>query len=173
MQDKIFEALFLKHYKKLRQYCLYLTKNVADSEDLAQESCTRFFGKFHNEVVLSIPDEKVFYYLKGIAKNCFLEEIRKHNHSHNMDSLDEYHDKGIHPDKESFDSLNHRVDFNQICRAGSTVLSELEQKIVISFYIERCTQQEIAEKYSITVRSVKYKLEESIRKIQNGLKYPD
>ena len=70
---KDFEELYKKYYAGVLAYCLTLTHNRADAEDITSETFYRAFegfGKFRGE-------SGVNTFLCGIAKKVFLSEQRK------------------------------------------------------------------------------------------------
>ena len=70
---KDFEELYERYYGRLFAYCLTLTKNRADAEDIASEAFYRALtgrASFRAE-------SSVMTFLCGIAKKVFLEEQRR------------------------------------------------------------------------------------------------
>ena len=170
MKEQFFEELFLKHKIRLRQYCLFLTNNnFADAEDLVQESFTRFFNKFfakqilQDEDVSSVPNNE-FSYLKAIAKNTRYQWYRENSKSEVTESIDESYEALQLTDNIDLDK---QIDFNQFRDTCYLKLNQIERSILFAFYLEGHSQEEIARTHSISVRSVKHKLAQAKRKLQN------
>lgn len=70
---KELEQLYEKYHAKLYGFCLTLTRNKADAEDLAAEAfyrAVKSFGKFRGDSDFGV-------YCCSIAKNAFYSEVAK------------------------------------------------------------------------------------------------
>lgn len=70
--------IIVNHYEELKRYCTFLTKNVWDGEDLAQETICKVLQKYmnndNNTICLTL--------LYKVARNRWLDQVRlKSNHT--------------------------------------------------------------------------------------------
>lgn len=70
--------IIVKHYEELKRYCTFLTKNVWDGEDLAQETVCKVLQKYMKEDDTTI----CLTLLYKVARNKWLDQVRsKENHT--------------------------------------------------------------------------------------------
>ena len=170
MQIQLFENIYLENKARLRRYCLYLTNNnFADAEDLVEESFMRFYIKFFadqqtaDEGASSFPNN-VTLYLKGIARHTAWEQWRKHQGFKYMESINESHDA---QQKSGNDNLDSKIDVSQVKQLCCQILTPLDRSIFNAFYFGKCSQNEISQMFSVSVRTVKHRLDRARRKLQN------
>lgn len=168
MKKNAFEEFFLKHERKLKAYCLYLTTgNFADAEDLVQEAFTKFFNKFfvqqklRDEGVSSFPDHE-FVYLKSIAKNTQSEWYRKNPLFNVTDTIE-----GVHDDQLVRNSnLARQIQLREIFH---NKLDQFERDLIQAYFIEGYSHQELALRFSISIRTIKYRLDKIRKKLRDAI----
>lgn len=85
---KDLEALYEEYFAKLYAYCLTLTHNAEEAEELTAESFSRaviHYGKFRKE-------SDIGTWLCSIARNCYFDQLRKRKRSARAACLVEWDD---------------------------------------------------------------------------------
>lgn len=157
------EALYRKHRSALWQYCLFLTSNEDEANDLVQETFTRLIQR---QSRVGFEDEVSRSYLKAIARNSYFDRFRTRINPNVMESLDEPGAADHILNTQETDDLHRHIDIDQILKGQIGKLNEIEKEVITLYYFHGLSQREISTSCSISVRAVKYRLKTGLRKIQ-------
>lgn len=152
----VFEEIFIT-YKGLVAFIIssYI-ESRDDIDDLIYETFLQFFNNASNI------QTNIKGYLTTIAKNKTLNFINKQRRSENVDIelLDSLH-------YQSYKLTDH---FSLIVTQMHQHLSYIEINIILDHLIEDMTFNEIADKYSINVNSVKSRYFRALKKCNKAMK---
>lgn len=73
--------VYLQHKSEIVQYLYNILKHPQDAEDAAQEC---FIRLLHCKA--DVPEDRILYYLKRIARNLAMDTFRKRTRTHKRDS---------------------------------------------------------------------------------------
>ncbi len=140
-----FSLLYEKYSADVFRFALYLSGNRADAEDITSETFVRAWASQD-----SIEMETVKGYLFTIAKNLFLQSIRKSSrqtvlHENIPDSLPSAHDMA-----------EHKAEFNAVLEAMHQ-LPAMDRAALMMRTMDELPYREIARMLEITENSAKVK----------------
>ncbi len=170
----------LKDYKKnekldieavIREYSAYVYTSIINishtalsNEDIEEIMSDVFFILWKNKDKLKYND-KLNFYLVGIAKNLLKEKYRKQQENLNIDDYENYlpSDKTLYEIYEENDSM-------RILQERLNLLNHNDRKIFRLFYYKNKKTKEIAKEMNmneITVRSRLHRIKKQIKKDLN------
>lgn len=143
---------------------------VLNSEDIEEIISDVFFVLWKNKDKLK-KEDKLNFYLVGIAKNLLKEKYRKKKDNLNIDDYENY----VLDNKDLFDSYEEMAEM-KIIEERLNQLSTDERKIFRLFYYGNKKSKEIAKEMNmneITVRSKLHRIKKQIKKdlIKGGYSY--
>ncbi len=155
-----YNKLFERYYARLCQYVFSMLKNKEDSEDVVQEL---FLNLWNNRKKIVI-NGNISAYLYKMAKNQTLNFIRStasyRNLLENWETTQPcfYEENQLETDEfriALFDCINH--------------LPERSRQVLLFHRIKGLKQKEIAEKLTITVKTIKNQIWTSLQKLRKCL----
>ena len=158
--DRGFEALFSKYYKSLVVFSCGMTGELSDSEDLVQ---TVFYKLVKERRIESVTPEKIRYYLFAAVRNATLNYLQGRRPARPLDSVPELF---VLPDDD--ETL---YDDARIARIKELIaaLPPRTRQIVEDVLVQNMKYKEVAERYSISVNTVKMLLGRGLRKLRSGM----
>lgn len=141
-----FEDIYISYSPDVYRFSMWLCGNAADAEDITAETFTRAWMNF-----TSIRTETLKAYLFTIARNLFLESIRK-NRDHD-ELLETQPDSKPNPDK----AFEIRNEIDQIWISLST-LPEIDRSAFVMRVQHDLSYEEIARVLSISETAAKVKV---------------
>jgi len=141
-----FEELYVAYSPEVYRFANWLCGNTKDAEDITSETFTRAWMNFNN-----IRTETLKAYLFTIARNFYLESLRKHR-EHEL--LDEAHPDS-HPGMES--TLEAQGELDQI-RSVLLSLAELDRSAFVMRIQYDLPYAEIARVLNLSENTVKVKV---------------
>jgi RNA polymerase sigma factor (sigma-70 family) len=141
-----FEELYISYSPDVYRFATWLSGNVNDAEDITAETFTRAWMNF-----AAIRTETLKAYLFTIARNIFLESLRKHR---NQEILKDTHpDSRPTPEKISED----QSEFEQI-HATLLTLTEIDRSAFVMRVQYDLSYAEIARVLQVSEGAVKVKV---------------
>ncbi|HTL51724.1 MAG TPA: sigma-70 family RNA polymerase sigma factor [Planctomycetota bacterium] len=152
------------------QYFVYLTRNRATAEDLAQEVLIRIFqaGKGYQ------PKARFRTYLFRIARNLWIDHCRREQHSAKNVSLDAADENGnglrgtLAAAEPAGSSANASAERDLIHRAIEQLPVE-QREVVLMSQIQGLLYEEVAEALEIPVGTVKSRMFHALRRLREIL----
>lgn len=138
------DELYKKYSSELYRYLYSLTHNEADSEDLLSETFIRALTRLHT----FRGDSSVRTWLYSIARNVWLEHIRKNKNHINLDDLLELYLE---------DYVSSDVSAKMLLSCVKEYLAQLNEqsRTVVYHRIEGYSYEEIAKKLQISSNSAR------------------
>ncbi len=163
MEHRDFEGLAQEHLATLYSYCLTLTGDPHQAEELAQETLTRAYLAFG-----SLRDRTKFYaWLKGIARRCswtWLRQARRHAHRNDADALERLEDPSGIPS----DRLTKKETDRKVWKALKK-LTQRNREVVVLRFFEGLSYADIAQRLGVTIDAVDQRLTRTKLKLQRLL----
>ncbi len=163
MEHRDFEALAQEHLTALYNYCLTLTGDPHQAEELAQETLTRAYLAFD-----SLRDQDRFFaWLRGIARRCswtWLRWARQRVFGDDTDILEQVED----PSGTPSDCLNKRETDRKVWNALKKLTQRNREVIVLRFF-EGLSYADIALRLGVTVDAVDQRLTRTKLKLKRLL----
>jgi RNA polymerase sigma-70 factor (ECF subfamily) len=141
-----FEALYVRHSRDVYRFALYLCGSAADAEDLTSETFARAWNA-SGEIRAATAKA----YLFTIARNCFLESLRRGPRPVPLE--DTTMDRGASTEA----AVESRVELGQALRALQR-LPELDRTVLLLRVLEEMPYQEIADAVGLSLPAVKVKI---------------
>ncbi|MCL2561105.1 MAG: sigma-70 family RNA polymerase sigma factor [Rikenellaceae bacterium] len=158
--DQGFERLFTKYYKSLVAFSCGMTGELSDSEDLVQ---TVFYKLVKERRFESVVPEKIRHYLFAAVRNATLNHIDSRRPARSLDSMPELF---VLPADDETLYDDERIAYIKELIAA---LPPRTQQIVEDILVQNMKYKEVAEKYSISVNTVKMLLGRGLRKLRSGM----
>ena len=141
-----FEALYANYSRDIYRFALYLCGNQAEAEDIASETFARAWnasGKIRAATVKS--------YLFTIARNCYLEGLRR---GARLTQLDE-----TTPDSTAnpYADAERRIELNRVLGALQQ-MPEVDRTVLLLRVQEGMPYQAIADAVGLSLPAVKVKI---------------
>ncbi|MDR0845520.1 MAG: RNA polymerase sigma-70 factor [Tannerella sp.] len=157
-----YNKLFASYYHPLCQFVYSLTENREDAEDIVQEL---FLHVWQDRKKITITDS-VSGYLYKMAKNMTLNHIRKET---NYKKLLEKQEIPLSEENNSMETAEFKAALSNCMK----LLSARNREILLLDRIKGLRQQEIADKLSISVKTVKNQIWLSLQKLKTCLEHKD
>jgi RNA polymerase sigma-70 factor, ECF subfamily len=172
--NQLFEKTILPHESSLYAPALALTRSASDAEDLVQETLLRAFNRFETYRADGSPRA----WLHTIMRNIFYNAYRKRTREPRQVSLEifEVSDSAsaeLAPRAQPSIDSPERVVVSQM--EGAAVLKAVEQlpsdyrQVVVLADIDGLAYQEIADRLSIPVGTVRSRLSRGRERIRHSL----
>ena len=159
--DDAFTELYYATYQKIYGFLLSLTKNKEDAEDLLQNT----YIKIRNGAHLYQKQGTPMTWICAIAKNQFLDFVRKNNRTKTVDLAEMENYVAGTPKEEVADSIENKV----ILKTALSVLSRQERTIFILHMVDGLKHREIAELTGLSQNTVITKYNRSLKKMKKHL----
>jgi RNA polymerase sigma-70 factor (ECF subfamily) len=141
-----FEALYAHYSRDIYRFALYLCGNHADAEDIASETFARAWnatGKIRAATAKS--------YLFAIARNCYLDRLRRGARQTQLDETMPDSTANPHADAE------RRIELNRVLGALQQ-MPEVDRTLLLLRVQEELSYQEIADAVGLSLPTVKVKI---------------
>lgn len=156
-----FSDLVALYYPYVSKFLLKLTANEAVSDDLIQDTFVKLIRSIDR---FDVHGKGAFAtYLMTIAKNCYIDYLRKNKNI--MLDIDE---------QEIADTLTlenkvlNDLEASELLKAVDALPWDQAQAIKLK-YLEQRTLQEIAEKFNTKPKTIKSRIHEGMVKLRKGL----
>lgn len=183
MEDWI-QTLVLTHGKAIYNFCFYLTGNKDAADDLYQDTfltaiekedtLLSFFSKDSNNTEED-NQKQLKNYLLGIAIRLFKYKNRKRQWRSNIVPMNETEDALLNVSARSQSPEDHYLHAEK-CRQVRQLIYQLPDKlrlVVILYYIEEKSTDEIATYLNISASSVRSRLHRARKQLQKKLEEID
>ncbi len=159
---KAFELLFKQNYKDLCSYAFYYLKNTEDAEEIVQDI---FFIIWKKREELNIKSIKSYLY-QSVKNNC-LQRIR---HKSLNDKYKSYIKHSYSEHSEQADKILNAKEISEIIEKTFDSLPERCKQIFQLSRYEGLKYKEIAEKLSISIKTVEANMGKALKHFRNNLK---
>lgn len=151
------ETLYNSTERTLYAYLLSLTKDHNLAVDLLQETYLKVMGAAH----LYQPQGKPMAWIFSIAKNLFLDELRKRNR------------EVVVGEVEALDKINLSYEMHpenrMVLEAALTELTEIESSIILLYSVSGLKHKEIASLLNLNISTVLSKYHRGLKKLRTFL----
>lgn len=170
-EAEAFEKLVLRHQTGLLNFFARMTNDAAGAEDLTQEVFLRVYRHADGYE----PTAKFATYLYRIARNCWIDSVRKHKRRGKVVSLDKTSEAG-QPYRDALecgdDGPVAAMERNEQGRAIEEALAKLpeEQRLVfVLSEVQGMKYAEIGETLGVPVGTVKSRMHVAVRRLRDLL----
>jgi RNA polymerase sigma-70 factor (ECF subfamily) len=151
-----FEALYQKYAQDVFRFALFLRGNRADAEDIASETFVRAWN-----APGGIRQSTVKAYLLVIARNCYLQGLRRSGRNSPLD--EDFAD----PRQAPHNSAEQRAELEQVMRELQQ-LPELDRAALLMSAAEEMSYEQIAETLGLSLGAVKTKIHRARLKLEQA-----
>ena len=159
---KAFKELYIRYEQKLISFCKRSLKDESSAEDITHDVFMQVF-----ETHEALNPEKFFYgYLKTIAKNRILYELRK------ADMHLRYVNKTIMYEKDVTNQTEDQIidnDYEKLLTDMIDALTPQQKEVIRLSRVQGLTYNEIADMLNISLRTVKKHASLALEKIKRQL----
>ena len=160
MDRNNFSDLYSASQKDLYKYCRSLCGNDADAHDLMQQTYLKAL-----ENLEKLYDENFPAWLRSVARNIFLDNLRKSKHE-SVEEYEEIPDNSTNPE-----FIVEKRDIGRILlKALKDSLSPVQRMTVILYYYDEKSVSEIARIMQCSVGTVESRLYYARKKLREELK---
>ncbi len=158
--DEAFTELYYATYKQIYGFLLSLTKNKEDAEDLMQNT----YIKIRNGAHLYKPQGTLMAWLCSIAKNQFLDYVRKYGKNRGVDfaEVENYVSEGYASQRDETSDVENRM----LLETVFAILDEQERVIVTMHMLDGLKHREIADIIGIPLSTVITKYNRALKKMK-------
>lgn len=156
-----FEKLFRRYYASLFNYAMVYVKQKDDAEEVVQDL---FFNLWKNKEKLNITSSIKSYLFRSVYNNS-IQLVRKKRKTISVESEQIKKDEG----KSESDHLQYK-ELNDSIQKVLSILPERSRKIFELSRFEGLKYQEIAEKLSISVKTVEANMTKTLKTFRKHLK---
>ena len=161
MDKNNFSGLYDASRKELYRYCRNLCGNDADAQDLVQQTYLKAWENFDK-----LYDENFPAWLRSVARNIFLDNLRKSKPDYLGEEYPEIPDNSQNPE-----FIAERRDIGRILlKTLNNSLSPVQRLTVILYYYDEKTVSEIACIMRCSVGTVESRLYYARKKLREELK---
>lgn len=160
-----FNELIKLYYPYVLKFLLKLTSNATNAEDLTQETFIKMIkniDRFNTNGKASFAT-----YLITIAKNTYLDYLKKNNHELSELDIDNI------PDKSNFEEDYFRNENYNFVLEKIENLPFAQKEAIKLKYLEGYTLEEIAKMLKVESKTIKSRLFEGRKKLKEDLKGAD
>lgn len=151
-----FQALYQKYAHDIFRFALFLSGNRADAEDIASETFVRAWiapGEIRQPTVKA--------YLLAIARNCYLQGLRRSGRNAPLDQ--DFAD----PRQALHDSTEQRAELAQVMR-DLQQLTEIDRTALLLSAAEGMSYEQIGETLGLSLGAVKTKIHRARLKLEQS-----
>ena len=141
-----FEALYAHYSRDIYRFALYLCGNHAEAEDITSETFVRAWNATGEIRAVTAKS-----YLFAIARNCYLERLRRGARQTQLDET--MPDSTANP----YADAERRIELNRVLGALQQ-LPEVDRTVLLLRVQEEWSYQEIADAVQISLSAVKVKI---------------
>lgn len=141
-----FEALYAHYSRDIYRFALYLCANHAEAEDITSETFVRAWNATGEIRAVTAKS-----YLFAIARNCYLERLRRGARQTQLDET--MPDSTANP----YADAERRIELNRVLGALQQ-LPEVDRTVLLLRVQEEWSYQEIADAVQISLSAVKVKI---------------
>lgn len=158
-EKQAFDELITLYYPYVTKFLYKLTLNETLNDDLVQDT---FVKLIRNIDKFDIHGKAAFAtYLMTIAKNCYLDYLRK-NRNYQFQSLE---DQDIEDAFKVEDKVLNNLEYDELMKEIENLPWEQGQAIKLK-YVEELTLQEIAEIFHTQPKTIKSRIHEGVVKLR-------
>lgn len=161
-EKQAFNDLIALYYPYVSKFLLKLTTDETISEDLTQDTFLKLIRSIDRFDVYG--KAKFSTYLMTIAKNCYLDYLRK-----NKNTLLNIDDQKIADAWTVENKVLNEIEASEMIKAIDDLPWEQAQAIKLK-YLEQLTLQEIAEKFNTESKTIKSRIHGGMVKLRKSLK---
>ncbi|WP_343329285.1 RNA polymerase sigma-70 factor [Polaribacter staleyi] len=163
--EKAFNTLFDRYYKKLLDYALTFTRDLQEAEDIVQQT---FITLWTNRKKIDA-NKSIKSYLYRITHNSYIDAYRKQKHKETF--FDEIKERALRDRVNDDDEI-----IEQRIAKLKTVIESLPDKckeILQMNKFQGLKHKEIADLLDISVKTVESHMNTAFKKIRNAFKGDD
>lgn len=161
-EKKAFNELITNYYPYVSKFLIKLTVNEEISQDLVQETSLKLIVNIDK---FDVKGKATFStYLMKIAKNCYLDYLKKNKKISSEIDIDSLSDSSFIEDK-----ITDENELNRILTEIDQLPFEQAQAIKMK-YLEEYSLKEIAEKMGTEAKTIKSRIHEGKKKLKNKIK---
>ncbi len=167
MNSKKMEEYIEEYGKDVYSFCVYLTRSRQDADDLYQQTFLVAFEK--NEIDEA---QKPVSYLLSIAANLWNNQKRKtmwRKKKANIIYFQEENLEQIAEDAESVEEALIRRDERETVRKEVDKLPDKMRVVILMYYMEQLSIDEIAKALGIPTGTVKSRLHQAKARLKEGM----
>jgi len=155
-----------RHKKKLFSYAMKLTKNnFHDAEDLVQTVILEYLKKLSSGVEVENPNA----YLHGILKNTFIKQLKqKKLIDEVINHLINYSDEMYDPDIQNSDNQSREEILSKLILVIE-ILPDYLRIPIVRYYFENRKIKDIAFEMKVSIRTIKYRINEGKKIIKKEM----
>ena len=158
--EKAFDELLNFHEQNVKTFLIQLSNNEFDSNDMLQETFIKAFINLDKYD----PAYPFIVWLKAIARNTFLDNVRKKNAKNKVVLLDSDHIVEMQvADNEENEVLTEK---NDTLAARIEEMEDIYKEIIELRYYKGLDYKEIAEQLDVPVSTVKTRLFRARQKLK-------
>jgi RNA polymerase sigma-70 factor (ECF subfamily) len=160
-EKQAFSELIAAYYPYVSKFLLNLTMDEDVNEDIVQETFIKLIRSIDK---FDVDGRATFAtYLMTIARNCYLDYLRKNKHSFlNVE------DEEIIDTVSLEDKVLDSIEIKELLKALETLPYEQSQAIRLK-YMEQLTLKEIAERFHTEPKTIKSRLHDGLAKLRKKL----
>src|SRR5450631_2401204 len=149
-----FEALYAHYSRDIYRFALYLCGNHAEAEDIASDTFVRAWNA-SGEIRAATAKS----YLFAIARNCFLERLRRGAKQTQLDeAMGETMGETVpDPKANPHADAERRIELNRVLGALQQ-MPEVDRTVLLLRVLEEWSYQEIAAAVGLSLPAVKVKI---------------
>jgi len=160
--EQAFEWLFRRYYEKLCQWAYHYLRDLDSSEEIVQDL---YYNLWRNRASLEFHVSVKSYLYKAVSNNCKMLIRKKGRHSAIVTEL-------ASQNKGSVSEPEELLEVKEIREVVNRTLDELPEKPALIFRMSRyegLKYREIAEKLSISIKTVEANMGKALRIFRKNL----
>lgn len=167
-----FDELVKRHQVGLLNFFHRLVWDAAQAEDLAQE----VFIKLYTHAKAYEPQAKFSTYLYRIARNCWIDHLRRTKSDRNVGSLDAESEEGsplsdaLPVKMENPAASAHKSEISEVVIEAIESLPEEHKLVFVLSEVQGMKYQEISETLDIPMGTVKSRMFHATKRLRDHLK---
>lgn len=158
MESDVLEKLYQQYHRQLLLYCMALTGNKEEAEDLAEDAFVKAY--------LCLPREipSFFYWLLRVAKNLWIDRLRRQKYTMPQKEEKEWVWSGSSPEEELLSRERSKVLFDSM----QTLCPE-ERELLTLYYFFEWELGRIAQLQNVSYSAVRQRLCRARRKLKKQM----
>ncbi|MFT2089782.1 RNA polymerase sigma factor [Paraglaciecola sp. 2405UD69-4] len=154
-----FDKIILDALPGLFRFLRGMSLNVAEAEDVVQDTCERVIRAQSTDKISNVINLKAYMY--KTAKNITLNEFRRNkNQQKALENVEVQEEQSEENDTES--KIEARQDLQQVLDAINTLPPKCREAFILR-HVEQLSYKEIAERQQVSIKTVEKHLAKGVR----------